>query len=114
MHAYSRVNYVPIVVFRGELCSYLILPEMLVLVGGAIRPAPAVSASTMISARLKRVQEHSSPVNKVLGSSPHTVRCITPPSHPKHRWQGFCYRNRKQTERWFWGPKGVGIKGGGV
>ena len=42
----------------------LILAEILVLVGGVI--LPAVPASTRISARLKRVQGHSSPVN-VLG-----------------------------------------------
>ena len=39
------------------------LAEILVLAGGAIQPAPAVPASTRISAGLKRVQEHSSPVN---------------------------------------------------
>ena len=33
------------------------------MVGDAIPPAPAVPASTRISARLKCVQEHSSPVN---------------------------------------------------
>ena len=43
----------------------MILPEILVLVGGAMPPAPAVPASTRISARLRRVQEHSSPVNIV-------------------------------------------------
>ena len=36
---------------------------ILVLAGGAILPAPAVPASTRITARLKRVQEHSSRVN---------------------------------------------------
>ena len=36
-----------------------------VLVGGAILPALAVPAGARISARLKRVQEHSSPVNIV-------------------------------------------------
>ena len=39
------------------------LAEILVLAGGAIPPAPAVPTSTRISARLKRVQEHSSPVS---------------------------------------------------
>ena len=33
------------------------------MAGGAIQPAPAVSTSTRISARLTRVQEHHSPVN---------------------------------------------------
>ena len=52
-------------VFTGGLCSRtnVILAEILVLVGGAILPAPAVPASTRISARLERVQEHTSPVN---------------------------------------------------
>ena len=41
-----------------------ILEEMsLVLVGGAILPAPSVTASTRISAGLKRVQERSSLVS---------------------------------------------------
>ena len=39
------------------------LADILVLAGGVIPPAPAVPASTRTSARLKRVQEHSSPVN---------------------------------------------------
>ena len=38
-----------------------ILAEILVLVGGAIQPAPVVPASTWISARLKYVQEQVSP-----------------------------------------------------
>ena len=42
---------------------FLILAEILVLVGGAIPPAPAMPDSTRISARLKRIQGHSSPVN---------------------------------------------------
>ena len=48
-----------------ELCPWtrFSLVEILVLVGGAIPPAPAVPASTRISARLKRVQEHSSRVS---------------------------------------------------
>ena len=37
------------------------LAEILVLVGGAIPPAPAVPASTRIPARLQRVQGHVSP-----------------------------------------------------
>ena len=37
--------------------------KILVLAGGAILAAPAVPASTGISARLKRVLEHSSPVH---------------------------------------------------
>ena len=46
---------------------------ILVLVGGAITPAPAVPASTRILnfARLKRVQEHSSLVNAVTCSDIH-------------------------------------------
>ena len=49
------------VTFMAELCpwTHLILAGILVLVGGAILPAPAVPASTRISARLKHVQEHS-------------------------------------------------------
>ena len=39
------------------------LVDILVLDGGVIPPAPAVPASTRISARLNRVQEHTSPVN---------------------------------------------------
>ena len=52
----------------GELCSWthFILAEILVPVGGAIPSAPAVPASTRISAGLKRVQEHSSPVRMKL------------------------------------------------
>ena len=38
------------------------LAEILVLIGGVIPPAPAVPASNMISARMNRVGEHSSPV----------------------------------------------------
>ena len=44
------------------------IAEILVLVGDAIPPAPAVPASTGISARLKRVLAHRSPVNIVCGS----------------------------------------------
>ena len=40
------------------------LAEIVVLVGGAIPPAPAVPASTNISVRLKRVQEDSSRVRE--------------------------------------------------
>ena len=39
------------------------LADILVLVGGVIPPAPMVPASTRNSARLKRVQDHSSPVS---------------------------------------------------
>ena len=55
-------------ILTGELCSRtcLSLAEILVLVGGAILPAPAVPASTLITAGLKRVQEHSAPVNMTL------------------------------------------------
>ena len=51
--------------FTGETCpwTHFILAEILVLAGGTIPLAPAVPASTRISARLKRVQEHSSPVD---------------------------------------------------
>ena len=48
----SRVKRVP------NIFS-LSVAEILVLVGGAIPPAPAGPASTRISARLKRVQGHS-------------------------------------------------------
>ena len=40
---------------RMVLLNTFILAELLVLAGGAILPAPAVPASTTISARLKRV-----------------------------------------------------------
>ena len=48
--------------FTGETCprTHFILAEILVLAGGAILPAPAVPASTMISARLQRAGSHSS------------------------------------------------------
>ena len=48
----------------GELCSPTCfrLAGILVLVGGAILPAQAVTASTRISARLRRVLVHSAPV----------------------------------------------------
>ena len=57
-------------IFAGELCSctHFILAEILVLAGGVIPPAPAVPASTRISARLKRVQKHSSPANVPSGT----------------------------------------------
>ena len=42
-------------------CTLFSLAEIPVLVGGAILPAPAVPASTSISSRLQRVQEHGSP-----------------------------------------------------
>ena len=48
-----------------QISSYL--AEILVLAGGAFLSAPAVPASTRISARLKRVQAHSSPVSLALG-----------------------------------------------
>ena len=51
---HSRVNCVP---------EHIVVEGIPVLVGGAIPPVPAVTASTLISARLKHVQEHSSPVN---------------------------------------------------
>ena len=35
--------------------THLILEEIIILVGGAIPPAPAVAASTRMSARMKRV-----------------------------------------------------------
>ena len=41
----------------------LILPEIRVLAGGAILPAPAVPASTKISTRLGRFQGRVSPIN---------------------------------------------------
>ena len=50
--------------FTGERCpwTHFILAEILLLAGGAILPA-AEPASTSISARLKRVQEHNSSAN---------------------------------------------------
>ena len=49
------------VMFTRELCpwTHFSLAEILVLVGGAILPAPVLPASTRISARLKCVQECS-------------------------------------------------------
>ena len=54
----------PLLMLTGEWCSYthFSLAEIVVVVGGAIVPAPAVPASTRVSSRLKRVQGHSSPV----------------------------------------------------
>ena len=49
----------------GVFPTRLRLAEILVLVGGAIAPAPAVPATTRTSAWLKSVQEHSSPVSVV-------------------------------------------------
>ena len=51
--------------FMGETCpwTHLILAEIMVLAGGVVPPAPPVPASTRVYARLKRVREHSSPVN---------------------------------------------------
>ena len=45
------------------LWAHFILAEIIVLAGGIFLPAPAVPASTRISSRLNRVQQHSSPVN---------------------------------------------------
>ena len=47
---------------ESGLWTYPII-EILVLIGGAIPPVPALPASTRISAMLKRVLGHSSPVN---------------------------------------------------
>ena len=55
---HSRVNCIP---------EHSIQEDILVPVGGAILPAPAVPASTKISARLECVQGHVSAVNSVLG-----------------------------------------------
>ena len=51
--------------FTVELCprTHVSLADILVLVCDAILPAPVVPSSTRISAWLKRVQKHSSPVN---------------------------------------------------
>ena len=51
--------------FTGELCSrtHFMQAEILVLVGGPFPAAPVVTSSTMISGRLKLVQEHASAVN---------------------------------------------------
>ena len=51
--------------FTGEPCprTRFSLAEILVLVGGAIPPAPAVPSNTRISARMKRVVGHKSPVS---------------------------------------------------
>ena len=57
VHAKPKSTYT--YMFTCETCArtHFIQAEILVLVGGAIPPAPAAPASTMISARLKRVQE---------------------------------------------------------
>ena len=61
--------FIPVTCFilAGELCSptHFILAEILELTGGAIPPASAVPASTRVSPRMKRVQEHSSPVKVI-------------------------------------------------
>ena len=49
------------------------LAKIIVLVGSAIPPAPAVPASTGISLRLKRVQEHRSRVNIIFYQCRHAV-----------------------------------------
>ena len=56
--------------FSGELCprTRFSLAEILVLAGCAILLAPAVPASTRISARLKRVQEHRSRQGEHMGA----------------------------------------------
>ena len=53
--------------FTGELCSctHFSLAEILVPAGTTGAGAIARLTSTMISARLKRVQEHSSPVKMI-------------------------------------------------
>ena len=55
---HSRVNCVPDYVSTTNT-------EIQVLVGGAILPPPVVPSNTTISARLKRVKEHVSPVSMV-------------------------------------------------
>ena len=52
-------------ILTGELCpwTHFSLAEFLVLVGGAIPPAPVVPTSTRISARMKYVQGHNSAVS---------------------------------------------------
>ena len=51
------------------------LTDILVLAGGTILPAPAMPASTRISARLKRAHAHSSRV----GMNPYGTRCTVRP-----------------------------------
>ena len=57
----------------GVFPTRLSLVDIQVLIGGAIVPAPAVLASTRssISARLKLVQEHSSPVATLISDPRH-------------------------------------------
>ena len=65
----------------GELCSWThsSLAQILALAVGVILPAPAAPTSTRISARLKRVQEHSSPVNIITIHESHDTVSHTPP-----------------------------------
>ena len=52
-----------VAIARTVFSTRFSLADILVLDGGTILPAPALPASTRISARLKRVQGHGSPVN---------------------------------------------------
>ena len=80
---YQKLSFAPrpgtwglcLPMFTGEMCpgTRFILAGILVLVGGAVLPAPAVPASIRISAGLKPVQEHSSAVNVVSLSAQHAV-----------------------------------------
>ena len=58
--------------------TYFFLAEILVLAGGAILPAPAVSASTRICASLKRVQERRAPVDVYRDPGPNSAYASTP------------------------------------
>ena len=75
--ACSRVTCVP------EHVSAL--AEILVLVGGAIPPAPAVPASTMISTRLECVQGHSSRVHVWLVGGSHALATVQMSGRPSPR-----------------------------
>ena len=79
-----------------------ILAEILVLVGGAISPAPAVptSTSTRTSSRMICVQEHSSPVNITGAPTIMVLDSIKMKTDPK------------ENESWSLRLEGRGNKGG--
>ena len=84
--------------FTRELCPWtrFSLAEILVLDDGAILPAPAVPASSRISARVTRVQGHCSPVNLVPASQQVEVRShIKRNQHKNGVFSIICSNNKR-------------------
>ena len=80
-------------VFTRELCPWTRFSqaEFLVLAGVAISPAPALPASTGISARLKRAQEHISTLNVLYGAGSSVCASHAHVSQGKATARRWCY-----------------------